>query len=158
MPHQAYLPATEQHALPANTPKGRSEKIAADHRRSRMTLNGVLGAGFVLTDTALRVKAGESLPVSLGKSLLENAIWAAMPGGFFTALGVGLAAATPDLMHAANAVRTGLNAKKQAFSAPFVQNEAQNLMKMNDINRGMSARQEAAAIMSRHAYQARKAY
>lgn len=132
------------------TPKNRIGRLAK--------LNGAMAAGFVGLDTYMNMQEGDSMPVAAGKALLTNAIWMAVPGGFFTAAAFGVAMATPQILDAVHQGRRNLSRKAQIFGKGFQENEGQQLMKYFSMQSMQNARQHAAAIMAGHARTATRYY
>jgi hypothetical protein len=119
---------------------------------------GVLGAGFVGIDAISRMKEGESAPVAIGKAAISNALWAMVPGGIGTMLGLTALEMAPEAMRMYDMAKSGIGAKSVQFGGGYTQNEGQEYNKQMGMQNMMNARNSAAAMMSRHARGASKSY
>lgn len=114
-----------------------------------------LGYGFIGLDTYMRVQDGEHIVPAVAKAALTNAFWMAVPGGLATMVGFTAATMLPQFSNMMDQATSGISAKKKMFAGSYAQNEAQQMMLQDGVNRLMENRKVS---ISRHAMRHRKFY
>ncbi|WP_067924111.1 hypothetical protein [Alicyclobacillus shizuokensis] len=133
------------------TPKNAAGRLSRIWKNTSFPLFTGLG-------TAVGMASGESLPVALGKSVMENALWSLVPGGFATMLGVTAAQMLPEIMNATTMAESRLGQRSAMFGAGYIDTEAAASLRQTTLNQMMQARQNASLAVMGHARNAAKAY
>jgi hypothetical protein len=147
------LPTVIQQGTNPQNGKGRAIQLKKEHWFSKG-----MGYAFTGVDAYMRIREGESAPVAIGKALLTNMAWNMLPGGIPVAIGLGALQALPSILGATDAARSSIGSKSVAFGGGYTSNEGQEYMKQMGLSSMDNARNQAAAIMSRHARGAVKSY
>lgn len=148
--------------LPAKIPpKGPTPSDVA--KKSKL-LSGrnLLGGAFVGYDAYSRIKDGENAAVAIGKAVVTNALFAALPGGIVGGLAIGggvmVASMAPDLYDAVEAKKADLSRKSDSFQTSFEESEGQIANRQQGMQQQQQAEQYALDRMRRHAQGAHSTY
>ncbi len=126
--------------------------------RKEGKISRALGTGMIAFDSYGRIKDGENPMLAIGKAAVTNMAWNLVPGGFVTMGAMAAASMAPELIRMTDAAKSNISSKSSAFGGGYTQNEGQAYMQQMGIGNGLSARQQASAIMSKHARSASRSY